>query len=374
MKRFILPLLSIGLFAACNSAVDGNVSGKLDNVNADGLLVYSYYIGDRANSQVDTVALKDGKFSFTLEDSVLRQVAIYPNVSEARPVDVKVIDFLLLPGSKVQINGSFEDYEFSGDKFYSDLNEVNRMSKVYVDAVDSVINICREMQKQGIAEDSIMSVYSSVEGLVSSMEDEYVKYISENPEKEISVYLSSILSYENMERSLPLIAEKNAAGVMAPLYKVVNERFDNETQRRAAEERIQPGKPAPDFVLKDLNGKDFSLSSLKGKYVVLDFWGSWCGWCIKGIPEMKEAYGKYKSKVEFVGIACRDSEEDWKQAVAQYELPWINVFNAGEPDVAADYAVQGYPTKIVIDKKGNIAKVVVGEDPEFYTYLEGLFK
>lgn len=374
MKRFILPLLSAGLLAACNSAVDGNISGELKNANTDGLIVYSYYIGDRDNPQVDTIALKNGKFSLNLEDSVLRQVAIYPKVSENQPADFKVIDFLLLPGKKVQISGSFDNYQLSGAPYYDDLNEINKISKSYVNSVDSVINLCRNLQMQGVAEDSIMNVYSSVEGFVKSMEEDYVKYISENPEKEISVYLSSVLSYENMEKSIPLISEQTAGGVMAPLFNVVKERFDKETQRRVAEERIQPGKPAPDFVLKDIDGNDFSLSSLKGKYVVLDFWGSWCGWCIKGIPEMKEAYNKYKSKVEFVGIACRDKEDDWKKAVAQYELPWINVFNAGEPDVSTDYAIQGYPTKIVVDKQGNIAKVVVGEDPEFYKYLEELFK
>lgn len=68
--------------------------------------------------------------------------------------------------------------------------------------------------------------------------------------------------------------------------------------------------PAPDFTLKDIQGNDFSLSSAKGKYVILDFWGSWCGWCIKGLPDMKKAYRKYKHKVVFVGIDCNDTEEN----------------------------------------------------------------
>ena len=55
-----------------------------------------------------------------------------------------------------------------------------------------------------------------------------------------------------------------------------------------ASQSIAEGQMAPDFTLKDLQGNDLSLSSLRGKYVVLDFWGSWCGWCIKGIPDMKE--------------------------------------------------------------------------------------
>ena len=100
---------------------------------------------------------------------------------------------------------------------------------------------------------------------------------------------------------------------------------------------MKPGNLAPEFTLKDLDGKNFDLSSLRGKYVVLDFWGSWCGWCIKGIPEMKKAYEKYKGKIEFVGIDCNDTEDKWKKAVAEHQLPWINVRNIGEPDVAHHY-------------------------------------
>ena len=108
--------------------------------------------------------------------------------------------------------------------------------------------------------------------------------------------------------------------------------------------------------------------------MVLDFWGSWCGWCIKGFPEMKEAYAQYKGKVEFLGISCRDTEKRWKAAVAKHQLPWLNVLNEGDVDVSALYAVEGYPTKIVINPEGKIQKIVVGESPEFYTYLDNLFK
>ena len=142
----------------------------------------------------------------------------------------------------------------------------------------------------------------------------------------------------------------------------------------ACAQNIVEGAQAPDFSAMKTDGSIFTLSSLQGKYVVLDFWGSWCKWCIKGIPDMKEAYAKHKGKVEFVGIACRDTEEKWKAATAKYELPWISVLNPAANDLVKVYAVQGFPTKIVIDPKGNIAKIVLGEDPAFYTYLDGVLK
>ena len=137
---------------------------------------------------------------------------------------------------------------------------------------------------------------------------------------------------------------------------------------------IRTGVQAPDFTAKKVDGTSFTLSSLQGKYVVLDFWGSWCKWCIKGFPDMKEAYAKYKGKVEFVGVACRDTEEKWKNATAKYELPWISVLNPADNDLVKVYQVQGFPTKIIIDPKGKIDKIVLGEDPAFYTYLDSLMK
>ena len=132
---------------------------------------------------------------------------------------------------------------------------------------------------------------------------------------------------------------------------------------------------APDFTLNDINGKPLTLSSLRGKYVILDFWGSWCGWCIKGIPQMKEYYQKYAGKFEILGIDCNDTEEKWKAAVEKYELPWLHVYNPrGESKVLRQYEIQGFPTKIIVGPDGKIVKTIIGEDPAFYAFLDELFR
>ena len=133
---------------------------------------------------------------------------------------------------------------------------------------------------------------------------------------------------------------------------------------------------APDFELPNLQGSTTKLSSLRGKYVVLDFWGSWCIWCIRGIPSMKEAYSKYKDKMEILGVDCRDTEEKWKAAVEEHQLPWMQVRcpDAQLQSLAAQYNIEGFPTKVIIDPQGKLVKTVVGEDPEFYKFLDELFK
>lgn len=136
----------------------------------------------------------------------------------------------------------------------------------------------------------------------------------------------------------------------------------------------QEGGEAPDFTLTDITGTDLRLSSLRGKYVILDFWGSWCGWCIKGMPAMKEAYQKYAGKLEILGVDCGDTDEKWKAAVSELQLPWKHVYCPRTSNVPKMYDIQGFPTKVIISPEGKIIKIVIGEDPEFYTILEEVVK
>jgi len=134
----------------------------------------------------------------------------------------------------------------------------------------------------------------------------------------------------------------------------------------------EPGSPAPAFTLQNDKGKDVSLNDFTGKYVVLDFWGTWCGYCVQGIPKMKEYYSKYKDKIEFLGIDCRDNKQAWIKAIAKYNLNWVNLFAENEK-IAEKYGVEGYPTKIIIDKEGKIAIKTTGESDEFYDKMDELF-
>jgi len=119
---------------------------------------------------------------------------------------------------------------------------------------------------------------------------------------------------------------------------------------------------APDFTLPDTEGQDFTLSSLRGQYVVLDFWGTWCKICLKGMPKLKEAQEKYKGKFTIVGVDCGDKTVKWKHWVDSLkdDMPWKHVIMGRRLEVQREYNIKGYPTKMLIDPEGKVVKSFVG--------------
>ncbi len=128
-----------------------------------------------------------------------------------------------------------------------------------------------------------------------------------------------------------------------------------------------PGSKAAAFKAKDINGEQLSLSDFKGKkYVMIDFWASWCVPCRKGNPHLISVYNKYKEKgFEIIGVANDDNAvEAWKKAVAQDKIGiWKHVLsgykrNASEAEkgeyINERYGIHTLPTKILIDKNGII--------------------
>lgn len=136
---------------------------------------------------------------------------------------------------------------------------------------------------------------------------------------------------------------------------------------------MKPGDKAISFSLPDQQGKLISLEEFKGNYVVLEFWGTWCGWCVKDIPTMRQYHNKYKSKANFVSIACKDQPKKWKEALQKYKMDWTNLLNNDE-QLTKSYGIEGYPTKIIINPEGIVVGKFLGEGREFYTELDKMFK
>jgi thiol-disulfide isomerase/thioredoxin len=138
------------------------------------------------------------------------------------------------------------------------------------------------------------------------------------------------------------------------------------------------GKMAAGFSKPDINGNTLDLSKLLGKYVLLDFWGSWCVPCRKGNPHLIEMYAKYKDLgLEIIGIAADDETPDaWRKAVIDDKLPWLHVLRGDTPEtnLSIKYNIDYYPTKILIDKNGKIIGRYGEETEALDKMLESIFK
>lgn len=374
MKKTIasMALAAAALVPGTAQAADGNVhfKGELKGLK-DTLIV----INPQANKR-DTVLTPGGRFDFSVNVSEPTTLFLY-TPGTLRQEEKVGLQAIAVPGESAVISGDLASaYYFSGSKFYEQYNEADRAIEAAGKPFREFYESLNQRMAAGESQEALTKEYQEKAPLLQQqMNDGILAFIKQHPTYEASAAIITQLDEpEKMKEAAALLAPEVRTGRMKSFFQPVIDKI--EAQAKAEQEAAKKqaaGIMAPDFTLNDINGKPLTLSSLRGKYVVLDFWGSWCVWCIKGFPEMKTYYEKYKGKFEILGIDCNDPENKWKEAVEKHQLPWLHVYNPKGSTVLSDYAIQGFPTKIIVGPDGKIVKTIVGEDPAFYTLLDELF-
>jgi len=128
--------------------------------------------------------------------------------------------------------------------------------------------------------------------------------------------------------------------------------------------KIADGMKAPDFAYPDLNGKKMGPKDFRGKYLIVDFWASWCGPCRAEIPNLKALYKKYQSKgLEILSISVDAKQNDWKKALNEEKMAWPQINAQESKPVMASYLFSGIPYMVVVDKEGNIIEKNLRGEP-----------
>lgn len=363
--RLFTAMATLGLLCSCQQK--HNLVVEIDGWGNDTIYTTLTNLIDYSESDVaNTIFVaKGGRVILDVQEPMFVRFDLNNSHSMANYVYA-----LVLPTAEINITGKkMEDrtvYTATGTDFMVDFIKGREQLMSYDLAIDSINKL---IERDGITEE----YYEGRNKQFSEREKSQNRYILSNHDTDLAAYYafqqSDLDIFFIMHSELGDQAKNGVfKDYLAYIYKDMKNRqlYQELTESNV----ISAGNPAPDFTLKTVDGADFSLADLKGKWVVLDFWGTWCGYCINGVPDMKQAYEKYKDKMEIVGIACYDKADKVKIAIDEHQMNWTHLMNDGS--VHASYAVGSYPTKIIIDPTGVIAYSAVGESPEFYAELDKL--
>lgn len=391
-------ICSVLALCACGEAVAAAKNAKRVEVElksaGDSVVAIWYAIGgQRPNDRnMKPMPMQKGRFSLDVPqaDSIY-EVLFYP-LNGTELIDLgksgkgwvpgtKVCRFYLFPGESVRIKGELNDsmlvwrsnaplYERKYLEEQGELTEF-RLKEYHAGREAEIIFAT------SASEDTIRAAFDRSRRWRNAQQEWERAWIANHPDEELAgLYLLQSQS-DNLDSLYNLLGENVCNRKLKPLLDGKMAAFHEHLANVKARERMRFEKEiqAPDFTLPDVQGKSFKLSSLygKGKYTVLDFWGMWCGWCVQGIPKMKDYYEKYKGWVEFVGIDCNEPEKTWRKGLEKHQMPWIGVWAGNDRGVQTAYGVEAFPTKIVIDPSGRIVRRFEGESEEFYKFLDSLF-
>ncbi len=372
MKKTLLFFAITALLCSCKA--QPTITVILEDAANDTVRVQMLKadLSDAESRTPEIIIAKDGKFSYSLpEKSDVARIAYFSYATKTGGGQNNGILYLV-PGENGTYSANITLGKYDGSTFYKDLMQ---MMEGFYDLNVQMAEIQQDAMSRLRKGEDRAALAAEVEGklneLMAKSDEKAIGYIKAHADNDVSaVVLTRIYDYKAAKEALGLISDKVRNGRCRNFVKAIKQNAEEKEREEAG--KMHEGDVAPDFTLKSINGKNISLSSLRGKYVMLDFWGSWCGWCIKGIPDMKACYTKHKDKLEILGIDCNDPVDRWKNAVAKHQLPWLNVRADEGSDIFTKYAIQGFPTKIILSPEGKVVKAFVGEDPQMYKFIDEL--
>ncbi|QEC42085.1 redoxin domain-containing protein [Pseudobacter ginsenosidimutans] len=307
----------------------------------------------RSGQHSDSTVMKDGRFEFKGFVGEPRRAMIWSDRNNS-------IDFYLEPAS-IQLTSM---NSLSGAIVYGGPTELEH--QLYTKSMESLDNkrdqLMRRKYNNRENEDSVLSITKEIAALNRESNSKQVEFVSRFPE--------SHFSYELMEANSFIINPD----VLEPMLNALSPAFTSSDavadirRRLAIAKNTWIGKPALDFKQADPNGKQVSLESFRGKYVMIDFWASWCGWCRLEHPMLIKAFNKYKDKgftLLSVSLDDEKGKEKWLEAIKKDGLPWQQVcdLKGRDNEVAKLYGIKGIPQSVLVGPDGVIlAKNLRGDD------------
>lgn len=351
-KILILSLVCSGLFAvAQQKKINYTISGNI----ADFKKPYIYF--GILNGKRDSIAVKDGKFNYngSLDEPAFGYLLDYKYG----------VQWFFFENGTIEISGNanaFADVNINGGKIQAEWNRLEKNRKELraegraLSNKARTANMARDFTTQAVLDDQKAKVDVKINAIGEA-------FIAKNPKSYVSLaevwkrkgdetdYHRYKLLYEKLDPSLKntAIAKDIEAGLAFLKRSLIGEKMD-------------------DFTQNDPSGKPVSLSSFRGKYVLVDFWAAWCGPCRAENPNILKVYQQFSNQgFTVLGVSSDRKAEDWKKAIEEDKIPWTQVSDLGRSGnaVARYFGVRYLPSNFLLDPNGIIiARDLMGADLE----------
>nr|WP_121270506.1 TlpA disulfide reductase family protein [Pedobacter schmidteae] len=360
MKLKLLMAIVILPFIALAQKPDFTISGKIGNLNAPAKIYIDYSSEGKGKS--DSATLVNGVFKFTgniagiassrmtLSREGIRDKEIYASGTG----DVIYVSF---GKENIQINSADSLYnaKWTGSKIYNEMKAFDNEVGPTVMTVHHNANVQLKNASPGQQKDTayFKTLDRKVQALRASRGQKMLQFAKNNPNSYFALQaLSESVSGYGVKSDVALPLFNNLSEQLRlsytgqGLYKILN-----------AVTVTALGSKAPDFTQNDVNGKPLSLSGFKGKYVLVEFWASWCSPCRAESPNLLKQYAAYKDKgFEILGVSVDHDKGKWVEAIKKDGLTWPQVsdLKGWESDARKVYGISGVPANFLISPDGKI--------------------
>ena len=338
--------------ATPNVWITGNVTGGTNNT-----IILEQYTQQGPIILENVTCDKDGNYAI---NTAITSVGIFQ--LRLNNNDTKVVTFTMAPNDKVSITSSTDGFErntrFNGTSWSQSLNKFYELMENFMAKKNEI-----ELSKTLSPDEKLKATTAAIEPITAFAKESAIK----DPKNLSNLMLSSLLmpsqdisSWDASNLELLQRVEKELCLIDNTSISIIN----LSSQIRQIEAMSAPAatstenSKAPDFTLNTPEGKPLSLSSLKGKVVLIDFWASWCRPCRAANPEVVALYAKYKNKKFTVLSVSLDSDlESWKKAIASDGLIWpnhVSDLKQWDTPMTQLYNFNSIPHTVLVDKAGNI--------------------
>ena len=369
MRKSIFVLLSsisFGIYA--QKSFNFSINGSLRNIKENSK-VYIHHKWDNLNI-TDSVKIKGGKFT-------LNGKSIEPNmywITKTNNINEQPNLIFFVDAGKINVNGNIDSLQFAtvqGGETQKDYIEYNTLMNGFGLKQQSIVNAYNEAKAKGdnATMNQKVAEYQNMDKEVKAALETYIKGHSKSP-------ISGYALYYNYQNSQAPIEE------LERMVNLLDKSTENTKYGKLGREKLiqlrgtMIGYPAVNFAQADPNGKMVNLKDLKGKYVLVDFWASWCGPCRAENPNVVNAYNKYKDKgFTVLGVSFDQNKDAWIKAIEKDNLTWTQIsdLKGWGNEAGKLYGITSIPQNLLIDKEGKIvAKNLRG--PELDAKLEEIIK